>query len=150
MAKFIKHDFFYPNPPEEVWEYLTNPELMALWLMKSDFKPIVGHEFQFVTNPKAELLFDGIFRCKVLEVVPFKKLVYSWRFGEADGLLHDSVVNWTLSPKDDGTQLELIHNGFEKEAYALPMFASMETGWLKHITKILHLLNPVSDGTKPA
>jgi len=79
MAKIIKHQFFYPHPTETVWEYLTNPELMAQWLMKNDFQPIVGHDFQLRTGPILSLDFDGIFYCKVLEIVPFKKLSYSWK-----------------------------------------------------------------------
>jgi uncharacterized protein YndB with AHSA1/START domain len=150
MAKYIKHDFFYPTTPDVVWEYLTVPELIAQWLMKTDFKPVVGHEFQFRTNPHPDVDFDGVFYCKVLEVEPLKKLSYSWKFGSGNGILHDSVVNWTLIEKADGTELQLIHNGFEKEAHLLPMFASMETGWLRNITKILHLINAATHGTARA
>ena len=79
MTKSIHHTLFFPNPPSAVWEYLTNSELMELWLMKNDFKPIVGHEFQFITSPLPNLNFDGIVYCKVLEVIPNKKLIYSWK-----------------------------------------------------------------------
>jgi len=37
MTKSIKHQFFFPHPPETVWEYLTKPELMEQWLMRNDF-----------------------------------------------------------------------------------------------------------------
>jgi uncharacterized protein YndB with AHSA1/START domain len=151
MAKFIQHQLFYPHPPEIVWEYLTDPELMALWLMRSEFRPIVGHEFQFRTKPVADLNFDGVFYCKVLEVVPFKRLSYSWRFGPGDGRpLNNSIVNWTLAEKDNGTELLLVHNGFEKEAYILPIFGSMEEGWLRNMQKIEQLLNSTTNGTAPA
>jgi len=150
MAKYIKHDFFYPTTPGVVWEYLTDPELMAQWLMKNDFKPIVGHEFQFRTNPHPDVNFDGTFYCKVLEVDPPKKLSYSWKFGSGDGVLHNSVVNWTLVEKEGGTELQLIHNGFEKEALFLPLFASMETGWLRNMNKIFELITAAADGTAKA
>ena len=94
MAKIIKHELFFPKPPEVVWEYLTQPELIALWLMPNDFLPVLGHEFQFTTKPMPDLDLDGIFYCKVLEIIPFKKLSYSWKFGPGNGVLHDSVVNW--------------------------------------------------------
>ena len=61
MAKIIKHQIFYPNPVAVVWDYLTQPELMALWLMPSNFKPLVGHQFQFKTKPMADFDFYGIF-----------------------------------------------------------------------------------------
>jgi uncharacterized protein YndB with AHSA1/START domain len=79
MAKVIKHQFFFPHPPKAVWDYLTNPELMQLWLMKNDFQPIVGFDFQFRTNPIPSLDFDGIFYCKVLEIVPLKSFLIRGR-----------------------------------------------------------------------
>lgn len=118
---------------------------MAKWLMPNDFVPIVGHEFQFRTNPHPGLDFDGIVRCKVLELVPFKKLSYSWKFGPDDNTLYNSLVDWTLTEKDNGTELLLIHNGFEHPE--MPIFAAMDNGWLGNINKILKLLNPETDGT---
>ncbi|SDD41228.1 Uncharacterized conserved protein YndB, AHSA1/START domain [Mucilaginibacter pineti] len=149
MAKIIKHQLFYPHPPAVVWDYLTNAELIAQWLMKSNFLPIVGHDFQFKAKPMPELDFDGIFYCKVLEVVPFTKLSYSWKFGPGDGTLNNSVVNWTLTEKDNGTELLLIHNGFEGTSL-LSMFASMNEGWLRNIKKILQLINDATNGTTQA
>lgn len=147
MAKFIQHQLFYPNPPEMVWDYLTTPELIAQWLMPGDLKPIIGHEFQFRTKPMPDMSFDGIFYCKILEVIPFKKLSYSWKFGPGDGTLNNSIVNWTLTEKNNGTELLLVHNGFEGADF-LPMFASMNEGWLKHINKILQLIK--ENGTTKA
>ena len=31
-----------PYPPEKIWRALTQPHLIEEWLMKNDFKPIVG------------------------------------------------------------------------------------------------------------
>ncbi len=149
MAKAIKHELFYPHPAEVVWEYLTNPELISQWLMKNNFLPVVGHEFEFRSYAMPEMDFDGVFYCKVLEVVPFKKLSYSWKFGPGDGTLTSSVVNWTLSEKDGGTELLLMHRGFEGSNF-LAMLQSMEEGWLRHIQKILQLLNEKTNGTTEA
>ena len=35
-----------PFPPEKIWRALTQPRLIEEWLMKNDFKPVVGHRFQ--------------------------------------------------------------------------------------------------------
>jgi uncharacterized protein YndB with AHSA1/START domain len=147
MAKYIQHQLFYPHPPELVWDYLTKPELMTQWLMPNDFQPIMGHDFQFRINPMPSLDFDGIVYCKVLEISPFTKLTYSWKFGPGDGTLHDSVVNWTLSEKDNGTELLLIHNGFDWSKPILPMFQAMDGGWLSNIQKILKLINATGFGS---
>ena len=149
MAKIIKYDLFFPNPQAQVWEYITDPELIAQWLMPSEFKPVVGHEFTFKAPAMPDMDFDGIFYCKVLEVDPPTQLSYSWKFGPGNGTLNSSVVQWTLSPKDGGTQLELLHRGFEGHNF-IAMFESMSEGWIKHINKIKTLLNPETDGTAKA
>ena len=150
MAKSIKHTFFFPHAPETVWEYLTKPELMELWLMKNDFQPIVGYDFQFRTNPIPSLDFDGIFYCKVLEIVPFKKLSYSWKSGPGEGKITlDSVVVWKLQPTDKGTELFLEHNGFaEKENLAF--YNGLNHGWVEKFQKIEQLLKTAQHGNTNA
>ena len=146
MEKIIQHQILYPNSAKEVWDYLTVPELMAKWLMPNDFQPVKGREFKFTTKPMADFNFDGIFYCKVLEIIPFKKLTYSWNFGPGNGLLNKSEVGWTLIEKINGTELQLVHRGFEGTDI-LPIFGAMDKGWLMNINKILKLLNPQTDGT---
>lgn len=146
MAKIIKHQFFFSHPAETVWEYLTNAELMAQWLMKNDFRPIVGHEFQFRTGPIAALDFDGIIYCKVLEIVPFKKLSYSWKSGPGAGKITlDSVVEWKLEPKDNGTEVFLEHHGFAKKEN-LDFYNGLLHGWVEKLENINKLLNAAPHG----
>src|SRR4051794_20154487 len=115
MKRTINHQFHFAHSPEAVWEYLTDAELMSQWLMKTDFQPIVGYDFQFRTGPIPSLNFDGIFYCKVLEVTPFKRLSYSWKSGPGNAAITlESIVIWKLEPKDKGTDVFLEHSGFEK------------------------------------
>ena len=144
MTRSIKHTIFYPHPPEIVWDYLTKPELMEQWLMKNDFQPIVGLDFQFRTNPIPGLDFDGIFYCKVLEIVPFKKLSYSWKSGPGDGKITlESIVVWKLQPTEKGTELFLEHSGFSKEEN-LDFYNGLMHGWLEKFQKIAELLKAAS------
>ncbi|HXD92540.1 MAG TPA: SRPBCC domain-containing protein, partial [Bacteroidia bacterium] len=93
MNKTIKHTFTFKHPAKEVWKYITQAELMAEWLMKNDFKPVVGHKFMFKSRAVPELNYDGNVHCEVLEIVPLKKLVYSWQSGDMDGKINfESVV----------------------------------------------------------
>jgi uncharacterized protein YndB with AHSA1/START domain len=150
MSKSIKHQFFFPHPPQRVWEYLTKPELMEQWLMKNNFRPIVGADFQFQTNPIPSLDFDGIFYCQVLEIVPLKKLSYSWRSGPGGGeITLDSVVVWKLEATESGTELFLEHSGFAR-VENLAFYNGLTDGWLKNINKILNLLNTAPHGTTQA
>ena len=147
MAKTIRQQYFFPHPPEIVWEYLTNAELLALWLMRNDFQPIEGHDFQFRTNPIPSLNFDGICYCRVLEIVPFKKLSYSWKGGPGDGRINlDTMVVWKLEPKDKGTELFLEHSGFS-EIENLAIYNGMTDGWLKNLQKMADRINTATNGT---
>lgn len=147
MTNSINHTLFFPNPPAAVWEYLSNSELMELWLMKNDFQPIVGHDFQFKTNPLPKFNFDGIVYCKVLEIVPNKKLVYSWKGGPGkDEITIDTIVEWTLIEKNNGTELKLVHSGFEN-VDKLPIYYGFQEGWLKNMHKIYQKLNAAEHGT---
>jgi uncharacterized protein YndB with AHSA1/START domain len=150
MTKIIKHQFFFPHPKEMVWEYLTKSDLLEQWLMKNNFKPIEGHDFQFRTNPIPSLDFDGICYCKVLEIIPFEKLSYSWKGGPGKGQITlDSVVVWKLVPRDNGTELFLEHSGFGKEEN-LNFYKGMMDGWAKNVQKIMNLLNAAPHGTTKA
>jgi len=145
MSKTIKHTLFYSHAPEIVWEYLTKAELIEQWLMKSDFLPVVGHEFKFHTRQLPQFDFDGNVYCKVLEVVPQKKLIYSWKGGPRPGDINmDSIVKWILIPKDNGTELQLEHSGLIEHA---GIFQAMNEGWLKNIKKIDELINTALHGT---
>jgi uncharacterized protein YndB with AHSA1/START domain len=142
MQKEIIHQFTFPQSPEEVWEYLTNAELLAQWLMPNDFKPIVGHRFQFGTKPKYPLGFDGRIYCEVLEIVPYRKLVYSWKGGlSKENPSLDSTVTWTLTPTDNGTVLKLEHKGFKGIKNYLA-YIIMNKGWAKIGKRLFKQLNP--------
>ena len=140
MQKTIKHQFFFPNPPEAVWEYLTKAELIEQWLMPNDFQLILGYEFRFIVKPMPSLNLDGIAYCKILEIVPFKKLTYSWKAGPGAGEISlDSIVEWTFVPKDNGTELQLVHSGF-KEIENFNVYTAMDNGWVKQVGIINSLL----------
>jgi uncharacterized protein YndB with AHSA1/START domain len=140
MQTEIKNEWIYEQSPNEVWEYLTQADLIALWLMPNNFKPIPGHEFQFQTKPIPSLDLDGIFHCKVLEIVPFKKLIYSWKGGTGNGIFTlDTIVDWTLEKHEKGTKLFLKQTGF-KEAN-LSIFTAMTNGWQSNIQKMITHLN---------
>ncbi|KEO75934.1 SRPBCC family protein [Anditalea andensis] len=136
MNKTIKHQFEFPQSTEVVWEYLTNAELLAQWLMPNDIKPIVGHKFQFQSRPMPKFGFDGIVHCEILEIIDYKKLVYSWKGG-----MLDSVVVWTILPTDKGTLLTLEHKGFKGIKNLLP-YIIMKKGWAKIGKTLFKQLNP--------
>lgn len=149
MQKSITHTYFFQHSAAVVWEYLTNPELMRLWLMKNDFMPIVGHRFNFKTNPLPQLNFDGVVHCTVLDVRPETSLSYSWQCGPGEGKIElDSIVEWKLVPRGNGTELQLNHvfSLFENE----PLFEGFNHGWPKHMKKIDDNINASAHATTTA
>src|SRR4030095_11409646 len=95
--KDILQTWFFQQPPSEVWEYLTKPELIEQWLTKNDFKPVVGHKFQFISSAKDCSNKPNNAYCQVLEIIPPKLLSYSWRKGiNEKEFTVDSVVTWKL------------------------------------------------------
>lgn len=139
MSKSIEHTIFFPHPPQAVWEYLTNAELLSEWLMENDFKPLVGSRFQFRAKPVPALEWDGIANCTVQEIVPLKRLSYSWQSGPGGGVVTiDTLIEWTLTAKAGGTELALRHSGFG--AADVSVFTAMNAGWLKNMQKIDDLI----------
>src|ERR1700759_1763707 len=102
MERNIVVKWHFAHRPEKVWQCLTNPDILAQWLMKNDFKPVVGHNFNFHTKPIPKMGFDGIVYCRVLEVIPNQKLVYTWKGGPAPGVIAlDTLLTWTLMPEGE-------------------------------------------------
>ena len=131
MQKEIKHTFYFTQAPEEVWDYLTKPELMEQWLMPSDFQPIPGHHFRF-TNPNNTFVI-----CEVLEVKPFTNLSYVWKNDWSKTKTpYTSKVSWTLTPVENGTELLLVHSGFA----LLKDLMAHSNGWSFLINKLCELL----------
>jgi len=146
MQTEIKNEWIYEQSPNEVWKYLTQADLIALWLMPNNFLPVIGHEFQFRTKPIPSLDLDGIFHCRVLAMFPFQKLIYSWKGSSGNGIFTlDTVVEWTLEKCGKGTKLFLKQTGF-KEAN-LSIFTAMTDGWEKNIQKMITHLNSNNDGS---
>jgi uncharacterized protein YndB with AHSA1/START domain len=136
MQRDIHQTWFFQQPPGEVWEYLTKPELIEQWLGQTDFQPIVGHKFR-LTSPYGNHSY-----CEVLEIKPFVKLSYSWQKNSAsDKKPFHSKVTWTLVPKDNGTELQLLHDGF----VALEDTTAHNEGWNICLNKMIEHINSSSN-----
>lgn len=98
----------YPAPVERVWKAITDKNDMKQWYFDiAEFKPEVGFEFSFEGNDNGTCY---IHLCTITEVVPNKKLTYSWRYQGFEG---NSFVTFELSPENGGTRLKLTHAGLE-------------------------------------
>ncbi len=117
----------YPHPPEKLWRALTENALVAQWLLKNDFEPAVGHKFQFRSEPVKG--WDGVIDCEVLVVDPLKRLSYTW-----SSMGMGSVVLFTLTPAEGGTQLRMEHSGFPADQTAA--YNGAKYGWTSFLGKL--------------
>ena len=117
------------HPPEKLWRALTQPPLMAEWLMNNDFQPVVGHGFQL----RGE--WGGVLDCEVLTVEPNRTLAYTWNHDNPDpAYALQSVVTFTLTPTAAGTHLRVEQAGFrpdQKQAYG-----GAHAGWKQFLGKL--------------
>jgi uncharacterized protein YndB with AHSA1/START domain len=112
-----------------VWKALTDVDQLRRWYFDlKEFKPEVGFEFAFVVEHEGNR-YDH--RCRVTEVVPEKKIAYTWGYEGQEG---DSLVTFELFADGDKTRLKLTHEGIETfpktPAYARKNF---EAGWTEII-----------------
>lgn len=117
----------YNAPVEKVWKALTDNEQMKQWYFKiAAFKPEVGFEFTFEGGSE-EKTYTHL--CKILEVIPNKKLSYSWHYKDYEGY---SVVTFELFDEGNNTtRLKLTHTGLETFPQVSKDFAkeSFAQGW---------------------
>ncbi len=119
----------FPHLPEKLWRALTQPHLIEEWLMKNDFKPVVGHSF----NLRGD--WGGVLDCQVLAVEPNKTLSYSWNFVHDDAAFNlKSVVTFTLTPTRTGTHLRMEQSGFRPDQKQA--LGGANSGWQQFFAKL--------------
>jgi|SRR5690625_1276369 len=111
MKADVSLDYQFSSSIEEVWNALTNSDMLEKWIWENDFKAVVGHKFQFRSEPNK--WWDGIVDGEVLEVEEPHKLVYTW---ESAG--EKTTITWTLTSKPDGTSLLFEQTGFSEQTKA--------------------------------
>lgn len=113
---------------EEVWDAIVNPEKIKKWFFEiPNFQPEPDFEFEFSAGPNPENQY--LHRCKIIAVVPFRRLSYTWNYSGYSGT---SVVTFGLYPKEGGKTLVILtHRGLETFPSSNPDFAveKFAEGW---------------------
>ncbi len=132
QSESISFEFDLQHPPEKVWRALTDPVLLAEWLL-----PVVGHKlepgaaFTFTAPPQPG--WDGTVSCRFVEIEARRKLSWTWVVGDID-----TVVTFTLTPTASGTRLSLVQSGFKPDQKR--NFGGARYGWKMMGEKLVDLL----------
>ena len=129
----------YNAPVKKVWGALTDKDEMKIWYFDlEEFKAEPGFNFQFTGGPSPEKQYLHL--CEVVDVIPTKRLTYSWRY---DGYPGNSFVTFELNEQDNKTLLKLTHEGIESFPADNPDFdiKNFQAGWHDIInTSLRHYL----------
>ncbi len=115
--------------PAKVWEYLTDPERLAIWFHKPKFALTEGN-YEMFGNESGDKLMWG----EVLVAEPFKRLEYTFSITPMVG--QSSTVKWALEEVAGGTQLSLRHEGLPQGAEAFGLTLALDKGWDDHLTRM--------------
>jgi uncharacterized protein YndB with AHSA1/START domain len=133
----IAFEFDLHHAPEKVWRALTDPVLLSEWLLpviELELEP--GASFAFTTQPQPG--WDGVVRCRMLEIEARRRLSYTWTVGELE-----TIVTFALAPTAHGTRLSLVQSGFTPEQKR--NFNGARYGWKLMGARLVDLLARSAD-----
>jgi uncharacterized protein YndB with AHSA1/START domain len=126
--------------PERVWHALTDPQALKLWMGPSDAFSVpvaecdvrVGGRYRLVMKAPDGEMHDvsGVYR----EVVPNRKLVYTWAWKSTPE--RESLVTLRLRAAGGGTELTLTHEQFF-DAEARDRHSAGWTGCIARLERLL-------------
>jgi uncharacterized protein YndB with AHSA1/START domain len=132
QTESLSFEFDLHHLPEKVWRALTDPVLLAEWLLPVvDLKLEPGAAFTFKAQPQPG--WDGIVNCRFHEIEAQRKLSWRWVVGDID-----TVVTFTLTPTASGTRLSLVQSGFKPDQKQ--NFGGARYGWKMMGGKLVDLL----------
>jgi uncharacterized protein YndB with AHSA1/START domain len=132
----LSFEFDLPHAPAKVWRALTEPDLLAEWLLPViDLKLERGAAFTLKTQAHGD--WDGTVNCRVREVDPPRRISYDWVVGDLV-----TVVTFTLTPSATGTRLHLVQSGFTPPQRK--NFGGARYGWNMMGGKLIDLLGRMS------
>ncbi|MFI5777312.1 SRPBCC domain-containing protein [Nocardia sp. NPDC051570] len=128
---------FLSRPTAAVWHALTDPDLLARWLMRpTGFTTSVGTHFIFSAPAQSPCAIV----CEILAARPDEQLTYSWTYPGADPPIR-WIVDWTMQPQGRGTRLLLTQTGFDIEDRRQKMMRNaMERGWRNVLPRLRDVL----------
>lgn len=131
----IRKTIYLKATPEQVWDYLTDPDKLVLWFHKPKAPLEQGNELKMYGAESGNLLIWGTVNAARRP----EYLEYTFTIGPMGNAV--SLVKWTLTPVAGGTRLSLEHSGLPQGAEAFGLTLSLDEGWDEHIGRMRVLLH---------
>ena len=109
----VKLEIHIEATPEKIWQVFSTTQGMQNWLNMQGYEPRIGGEYRMHVTDQ-----DGIFDFfgEVVTFDPPKVLAFTWteqEQGKEPWPTH-TLVTIQLTPTNTGTQVSLVHSGFDK------------------------------------
>jgi uncharacterized protein YndB with AHSA1/START domain len=112
-----------------IWRHLEDPDLLAGWLMRNDFRAEKGAGFQFWKQAAGE--WDGTISSRLVEFDPPRRMSFTWN---ANTIGTDTLVTIELEAQGEGTLVRLLHTNWEQATGDLAKHRqSHSAGWEDHL-----------------
>jgi uncharacterized protein YndB with AHSA1/START domain len=125
----LQKTIFLKADPATVWDYLTDPDKLAIWFHKPK-KPLEIGSYEMFGAESGDRLMWG----EVTTYDPHQALTYTFTIAPMGDAT--STVSWVLTKVAGGTRLELRHDGLPdgEEAYGLTL--ALDKGWDDHLGRM--------------
>ena len=135
MSNTLTKTIILAAPREKVWEYLTQPELLAKWFHAPKAAITEGQKLEmFGVKSGDKLIWGDVRQARAPEY-----LEYTFTVGPMGDAV--SVVKWTLESVDAGTKLTLVHEGMPAGADAAGLLMAIDKGWDEHMGAMRAAIN---------
>ncbi|MEP5732275.1 MAG: SRPBCC domain-containing protein [Sulfitobacter sp.] len=130
MTTTLQKTIFLQAPRTQVWEYLTQPTLLAKWFHAPKTPLSEGQKLEMFGTESGDLLISGT----VTVARAPEYLEYTFTIKPMAGAT--STVKWTLEEVPGGTRLHLDHEGLPEGEAAFGLVLALDEGWDGHISRM--------------
>lgn len=126
----IRKSIYLRAAKAQVWDYLTEPDKLAIWFHKPARPLVTGDDLEMFGTESGNKLIWG----KVIDARPHDYLEYTFTvapMGDAS-----STVKWTLEDVPGGTRLSLEHSGLPATEESFGLALALDKGWDDHISRM--------------
>ena len=125
----IQKTIFLKAPAATVWDYLTDPNKLAIWFHKPKSPLVVGDYAMFGTDSGDKLMWGT-----VLLSEPHSRIEYTFTITPMGDAV--STVRWALDEVPGGTKLTLKHEGLPAGEAAFGLTLALDKGWDDYLARM--------------